>query len=173
FGVPAIVGLRELRKRVRAGMTIAVNGDEGTVPAERSEAEAREFEAKRIARIEQRRELQGKAIQPARTVDGIQVSVMANVERVRDLDAFDLRTVDGVGLYRTEFLYLDSSHFPSEEDQYHAYPRALGPVAAGAGGGRGGWAAARASWAGPACAPPPARAAMLMRPASSPDITCL
>jgi phosphoenolpyruvate-protein phosphotransferase len=125
FGVPAVVGIRSLLKRVRDGMTLAVNGDDGTVLVDPTDAEQEEMEARRIARIEQRRELQAAATQPARTRDGVAVSVLANVESLRDLEGFDLRTIDGIGLYRTEFLYLDRNEFPTEDDQYHIYRRTL------------------------------------------------
>lgn len=125
FGVPAIVGVRDLLRRVQNGALVAVNGDDGTVLVEPTEPELRLFEARRIARLEQRRELAAAAIHPARTRDGARVQVMANVESLRDLDGFDLRTVDGIGLYRTEYLYLDRLEFPSEDDQYNLYRRAL------------------------------------------------
>ncbi|HKE01933.1 MAG TPA: putative PEP-binding protein, partial [Planctomycetota bacterium] len=125
FGVPAVVGIRDLLRRLKDGQLVAVNGDDGTVLVDPSETECQEIEARRIARIEQRRELQVAAIQPARTRDGGAVSVRVNLETLRDLDGFDLRTVDGIGLYRTEFLFLHRDEFPSEDDQYHQYRRAL------------------------------------------------
>ncbi len=125
FGVPAVVGIRDLLQRVHDGSMLGVNGDDGTVLVEPSEPEANALEARRIGRVEQRRELQAAAVQPARTLDGVRVDVMANVESLRDLDGFDLRTIDGVGLYRTEFLFLDRTAFPSEDDQYEQYRRAL------------------------------------------------
>ena len=52
---------------------------------------------------------------PARTPDGEDLAVLVNIESVRDLDTFQLDQIDGVGLLRTEFLYLERNQFPSEE----------------------------------------------------------
>jgi phosphotransferase system enzyme I (PtsI) len=125
FGVPAIVGVRDLLRRVTEGTILAVNGDDGSVLVNPTPEETQQFEARRKERAEHRRELQAAALQPASTKDGVRVEVMANVDTLRDLEGIDLRTIDGIGLYRTEFLFLDSKEFPSEDEQYHQYRRAI------------------------------------------------
>lgn len=125
FGVPAIVGVRDLLRRVREGVRIAVNGDDGTVYLDPNENEAGLIEARRIAWQAKRVELQTLAVQPAATRDGTRVSVMVNVDNLRDLDGFDPRMMDGIGLYRTEYLFIDNNEFLSEDDQYYQYRRVL------------------------------------------------
>lgn len=125
FGVPAIVGVRDLLRRVRDGVRVAVNGDDGTVMIGPSEPEAATIQIKRDQWHQRRRELQSLATLPASTLDGTRVSVMANVDNLRDLDGFDTRMIDGIGLYRTEYLFLESNEFPSEDDQYYQYRRVV------------------------------------------------
>jgi phosphotransferase system enzyme I (PtsI) len=125
FGVPAVVGVRELMRRVREGMRIAVNGDEGIVYIEPNDEESAAIEKRRANWHERRRELQTLATLPAATRDGSRVSVNANVDNMRDLEGFDLRTIDGIGLYRTEYLFIDSNAILSEDDQYHQYRRVV------------------------------------------------
>jgi phosphoenolpyruvate-protein phosphotransferase len=62
---------------------------------------------------------------PARTSDGGFLQVMANIESLRDLDMFDAAHTDGIGLLRTEFLYMERPHFPSEDEQFRMYRRVL------------------------------------------------
>jgi phosphotransferase system enzyme I (PtsI) len=125
FGVPAIVGVRELLRRVSEGALIAVNGDDGTILVDPTPAETQQFESRRAEREQRRAELQAAAAAPAKSKDGVLVSVLANVDTLHDLEGIDLRTVDGIGLYRTEYLYLDAKEFPSEDEQTQQYRRAL------------------------------------------------
>jgi phosphotransferase system enzyme I (PtsI) len=85
-------------------------------------AEHRELERKQI-RFEN--ELKTLAELPARTLDGHEVSLWANIEFPEDVDTAVERGAGGIGLYRTEFLYLASNHEPSEEEHYAAYTEAL------------------------------------------------
>ena len=78
--------------------------------------------------LERKRSMEGRrgvfraeAAQPARTEDGKPIRVQVNIESVRDLDTFELAHTDGIGLLRTEFLYMERSEFPSEEEQYRLY----------------------------------------------------
>src|SRR5262249_55840804 len=66
-----------------------------------------------------------EAARSGTTLDGRPFQVQVNIESVRDLDTFDLAHTDGIGLLRTEFLYLERSEFPSEEEQYRLYRRVL------------------------------------------------
>ncbi|MBI3818842.1 MAG: phosphoenolpyruvate--protein phosphotransferase [Planctomycetes bacterium] len=125
FGVPAIVGVRDLLRRVRDGISIAINGDDGSVYIEPTAEEALQIQQKRDAWRLHRKELQAAATLPASTKDGVRVSVMANVDNLRDLEGFDVNIIDGIGLYRTEYLFIDSNEFLSEDDQYYQYRRIL------------------------------------------------
>ena len=72
-----------------------------------------------------RTQLRAEAGERAETPDGETIDVRVNIESVRDLDAFDRTHTDGVGLLRTEFLYMERAQFPSEEEQYRMYRRVL------------------------------------------------
>jgi len=125
FGVPAIVGVRDLMRRVREGVRIAVNGDDGTVMIEPNDNEAAVMKARRAEWKARRQELQTLAALPAATKDGRFVSVFANVDNLRDIDGFDPKIIDGIGLYRTEYLFIDSNEILSEDDQYYQYRRVV------------------------------------------------
>ena len=121
LGVPCVVGLPNLLARLEQGMTITVDGDRGMVQLRPEPGELESFlESKEL--LEERREaMRSESGQDARTPDGGEISVTVNIESVRDLETFDLSHSDGVGLLRTEFLYMERSQFPSEEEQYRLY----------------------------------------------------
>lgn len=125
LGLPCVVGLPNLLARLEQGMKLAVDGDHGTVLLSPSDEQVTEF-LERKRSLEGRREVfRAEASQPGTTLDGRSVRVQVNIESVRDLDTFDLAHTDGVGLLRTEFLYLERNEFPSEEEQYRLYRRVL------------------------------------------------
>jgi phosphotransferase system enzyme I (PtsI) len=125
FGIPCVAGLPNLLTRLEQGMRVGVDGDRGTVQLRPDQDDVDEF----LARLERRRArekaLAVHAALPAVTSDGHAFGVQVNIESVRDLDTFLLDHCDGVGLLRTEFLYMERPHFPSEEEQYRLYRRVL------------------------------------------------
>jgi len=125
MGIPAVVGLGNITSEVSGGDTLIIDGNRGLViinPDEEQLAEHREFE-RRLERLE--KELGGLRELPAETKDGHVVSLQANIEFPEEVDDAVLRGAQGVGLYRTEFLYLASDHEPSEEEHYDAYADAV------------------------------------------------
>ena len=125
FGVPCVVGLPNLLNRLEQGMPALLDGDRGIVQLRPSPEDVREFE-QRCAHLETRRQaLAQDAIRPAVTTDGVAVQAQVNIESLRDLEMFDPQTTNGVGLLRTEFLYMERTQFPSEEEQYRLYRRVL------------------------------------------------
>jgi phosphotransferase system enzyme I (PtsI) len=125
FGVPCVVGLPGLLTRLEQGMQLAVDGGRGTVELRPSEEAIVDFEERR-ARLEERRaSLAERAAEPAQTTDGGALGVSVNIESLRDFDIFDVSHSDGIGLCRTEFLYMERAQFPSEEEQFRMYRRVL------------------------------------------------
>ncbi|HEX8522827.1 MAG TPA: phosphoenolpyruvate--protein phosphotransferase [Tepidisphaeraceae bacterium] len=126
MGIPAVVGLGNITSEVSAGDMLIIDGNRGVIiinPDEDQLAEHRELSRKQIKFEE---ELQSIAKLPAQTQDGHQVSLWANIEFPEDIDGALTRGGEGIGLYRTEFLYLaKTDHEPSEEDHYNAYADAL------------------------------------------------
>jgi phosphotransferase system enzyme I (PtsI) len=125
FGFPCVVGLPNLLSRLEQGMRVCVDGDAATVGLRPASGDVDRF----LARIERRKARQKKlalhAGEPAVTTDGHAFATQVNIESVRDLDAFPFNHCDGVGLLRTEFMYMERPQFPSEEEQYRLYRRVL------------------------------------------------
>ncbi len=125
FAIPCVVGLPNLLARLEQGMETLVDGDAGTVQLRPDSEAVDQFLVQRQRREERREAIAAHADLPARTPDGELFDVQVNVESVRDLDTFDLSHCDGVGLLRTEFLYMERSEFPSEEEQFRLYRRVV------------------------------------------------
>jgi phosphotransferase system enzyme I (PtsI) len=125
LGLPCVVGLPNLLARLEQGMTLTVDGDHGFVLLAPTDADVKEFLERKRSREGRRESVLAEAGRPGTTQDGHSLCVQVNVESVRDLDTFDLSHTDGIGLFRTEFLYLERNQFPSEEEQYRLYRRVL------------------------------------------------
>ncbi len=121
FGVPCVVGLPQLLGRLEQGMLVAVDGERGAVQLRPGPDDAREFETRRARHLARRGAMSKAAHEPALTRDGHRFGVFVNIESVRDFDMFDPTHTDGVGLLRTEFMYLERPQFPSEDEQFRMY----------------------------------------------------
>lgn len=119
--IPAVVGLEGLRRLVRDGDLLVVDGFTGAViinPSELVLQQYRQLQAKHLQQCEQLSRLRDT---PAVTLDGISISLEANIELPQEAhDAFEAGA-DGIGLFRSEFLFMGRRELPSEEEQYEAY----------------------------------------------------
>jgi phosphoenolpyruvate-protein phosphotransferase (PTS system enzyme I) len=125
MGIPAVVGLGDITSEINTGDLIILDGNHGVViidPDEQVLAEHRESERRRL-RVES--DLATLQSLPAQTLDGHLISLQANIEFPAEVDDALARGAEGIGLYRTEYLYLASDHEPSEEEHYGAYADAL------------------------------------------------
>ena len=125
FGIPTVTGLDAVDERARSGQPCVVYGDSGMVVLNATveeQADALTLEAER-ARV--RAVLASAARRPGQTSDGTEIKICVNIESPRDLDLFDLETVNGVGLFRTEFAYMERPSFPSVEEQTEIYGSVL------------------------------------------------
>ena len=125
MGIPAVVGLGNVTAEVNSGDTVIIDGNHGVViinPDAEQKAEHEETE-KRLEVIE--RGLAQLKDLPGRTLDGHEVTLMANIEVPEGIDEALDRGAQGVGLYRTEFLYLTRETEPSEEDHFDSYVESL------------------------------------------------
>ncbi|MBA3315971.1 MAG: phosphoenolpyruvate--protein phosphotransferase [Planctomycetaceae bacterium] len=123
--IPAVVGLGRFLSDVSTGETLIIDGNVGEViisPDEATLERYRDQEAKRRT-IEER--LLTFANVTAETKDGVRVYVMGNIEFPDEVEHCTSRGADGIGLYRTEFLYLQSDREPTEEVHYQAYCRVI------------------------------------------------
>ena len=122
LGLPAVVGCTGVMTSCKHGDKIILDAKEGDVIINPSEEQLKEYEEKRIRFLEEKAALQVLLDKPSITVDGHQVELVANIGSPKDMDNVIANGSEGVGLYRTEFLYMESTDdFPSEEDQYKAY----------------------------------------------------
>jgi phosphoenolpyruvate-protein phosphotransferase (PTS system enzyme I) len=125
LGLPCVVGLTNLLGRLEQGVQVAVDGGHGAVilrPGDDDLARFGEEERLRRMRIEA---VRGFGAREARTSCGARFVAQVNVESLLDLDTFEVAHTDGIGLLRTEFLYMERTQFPSEEEQYRLYRRVL------------------------------------------------
>jgi len=125
LGLPCVVGLPGLLGRLEQHMSVWVDGDSGVVQVEPAAADREEFAARIAAREKRQKKVAELAAEPAATPDGGRLVCEVNIESIHDLDTFDVAWTDGVGLLRTEFLYMEKREFPSEEEQYRMYRRVV------------------------------------------------
>ena len=123
--IPAIVGTKEVTSTAKDGDIIIVDGLTGDVFLNPSEEVIAEYRAKAEAFAAQQAEWEKLKDSKTYTKDGHQVELAANIGTPKDLEGVVHNGAEGVGLYRTEFLYMDSHEMPTEEDQFEAYKAVL------------------------------------------------
>ena len=123
--IPAIVGTKEVTSTAKDGDIIIVDGLTGDVFLNPSEEVISEYRAKAEAFAAQQAEWEKLKDSKTYTKDGHQVELAANIGTPKDLEGVVNNGAEGVGLYRTEFLYMDSHDMPTEEDQFEAYKAVL------------------------------------------------
>ena len=123
--IPAIVGTKEVTSTAKDGDIIIVDGLSGDVFLNPSEEVIAEYRAKAEAFADQQAEWEKLKDSKTYTKDGHQVELAANIGTPKDLEGVVNNGAEGVGLYRTEFLYMDSHEMPTEEDQFEAYKAVL------------------------------------------------
>ncbi|MTB68514.1 phosphoenolpyruvate-protein phosphotransferase PtsI [Providencia sp. wls1943] len=119
--IPAIVGTTDATSKVKSGDFIVLDGVNNTIYLNPSESEIDKLKACRNEYQQEKEELAKLKDLPAMTLDGHQVEVCANIGTVRDVAGAERNGAEGVGLYRTEFLFMDRDALPTEEEQFQAY----------------------------------------------------
>ncbi|MCX6356852.1 MAG: phosphoenolpyruvate--protein phosphotransferase [Candidatus Aureabacteria bacterium] len=121
LNVPAVVGLRDISQKVTSDEMIIVDGTNGVVIASPTKETLRRYlQIKdRLHGIEER--LVSLKELPAETLDGYRVALAANIELPEDVPAALAQGAEGVGLYRTEFFYMNRKDLPTEDEQFEAY----------------------------------------------------
>ncbi|MGH6929235.1 MAG: phosphoenolpyruvate--protein phosphotransferase, partial [Dongiaceae bacterium] len=120
LGLPAVLGLADLVGAVRNGDAVIVDGSKGRVIARPKPSTLEEYERRRGEFARAERQLAGLRRLPAVTRDGTAVSLLANLELPRETEAALAGGAEGVGLLRTEFLFMNRPDLPDEEEQYQA-----------------------------------------------------
>jgi len=122
--IPAVVGLKDASTRLQSGQYVLLDGYNGVIianPSQQTLFEYGQIERKQATFEERLRELQ---LKPAVTLDGHRVFLSANIEGPQDAEAVKLNGAEGVGLFRTEYLFINRGSPPTEEQQYQAYRQA-------------------------------------------------
>ncbi len=121
LGIPAIVGAELEILAIAEGTRLVLDGVEGTLIVEPDEETVAEYEGQQQTMSDILEGAREKAGEPAITEEGYRVEVVANIGNVTGAEAALENGAEGVGLLRTEFLYLERDHLPDEEEQYEAY----------------------------------------------------
>lgn len=119
--IPAVVGLEEITQEANNGDKIIVDGSEGEVIVRPKEKTLREYETKKSSYRELGRSLEKIKDLPAQTKDGHKVILSANIEFPDEIKSVISHGSEGIGLYRTEYFYMNREDLPSEEEHYNAY----------------------------------------------------
>lgn len=121
LGIPAVVGVEGATEEYRFAETVIVDGEEGVVVFDPTEETVREYQGRRKAYAQRTRDLVKFARLPTVTRDGKALLLLANIEFPEEADVALRSGADGVGLYRTEFLFLNRKDIPSEEEHFETY----------------------------------------------------
>ena len=119
--LPAVVGVHHARTIFSSGEELIIDGDRGLVMADAHARVRKHYQARQRADQRRLRNLTRLRNKPAVTRDGTPIKLRANVELPQDLDRLAEAGADGIGLYRTEFLFMNRTDAPSEDEQYEAY----------------------------------------------------
>ncbi len=121
--VPAIVGTHDLSSKATNGDWVLIDGYAGVVILNPSESTLFRYGKIREEKESLENQLLEANQEPAITLDGVTVTLQANIERVEEVGLINDYNADGVGLFRTEYLYLNNDHIPTESEQLEAYKR--------------------------------------------------
>ena len=119
--LPAVVGVKDALKEMADGAPIVMNGELGEIIIEPDAEILKDYTEKRESYLKEKEELKKLIDEDAVTADGHKVELWGNIGSPEDIDAVLEAGATGVGLYRTEFLFMNSDHLPTEEEQYKAY----------------------------------------------------
>jgi len=131
LGIPAVVGLEVATSLINGGDLLIIDGETGEVVINPTEETSESFleRRKRIKSME--REVLKYASLPAETRDGVRIHLQANIEMVEEISSAKSHGAEGIGLYRTEILYLNRKNLPTEEEHYQTYRKLVENISPG------------------------------------------
>ncbi len=121
--IPAVVAVEGFLNSVKDGDTVVLDGSEGVVFVNPEEAVTAEYEAKRTVYLKEKKELDQYIGKPTVTKDGVTIELVANIGKPEDVDKVLQYDAEGIGLFRTEFLFMDRNSMPTEDEQFEAYQK--------------------------------------------------
>lgn len=123
--IPAVLSVPNVMETFENGQEIIVDGSHGEVIENPSDGEIAIYREKTIEYKKEKKELKKFIGKETVTADGVKVELCCNIGKPDDADAVLSKDGEGVGLFRTEFLYMDSSSIPTEEEQFEAYKKTV------------------------------------------------
>jgi len=121
LGLPAVIGAGVNLERIQEGQTIILDGVEGKVIVDPSEADLASYGDLRERHLSRLNQLRAFGNRPTRTSDGHLVELTANIGSVKEASSATDRGAEGIGLFRTEFLFMERNDLPDEEEQFEVY----------------------------------------------------
>ncbi len=125
LGLPAVVGLRDATAKIASGMTAILDGTHGLLVLDPTAERVAEYRDRARVELEEARELEQYARADSVSVDGVRITLRANVDMPDEAAAGATSGAEGVGLMRTEFLVVGRAAMPDEDEQYEAYSKVL------------------------------------------------
>lgn len=123
--IPAVVGTKDITDRVNHGDSLIIDGLSGDVIINPTDDEVQAYEQKQKNFLAEKEELAKLVNDESVSKDGVHVELAANIGTPNDLEGVKNNGAEGIGLYRTEFLYMGRDNMPSEEEQFEAYSKVL------------------------------------------------
>ena len=123
--IPSSVGVNKITQNIKQNDVVAINGKTGEVFVNPSKKEYKNFEEIKEKIKKEKNELENYKNQDTITKDGHEVKVLANIGMPDDVKIVIQNTAEGVGLFRSEFLYMNSENFPTENEQFEAYKKVV------------------------------------------------
>ncbi len=124
LGIPAVVGLGNITGLISTGDMAVIDGTHGVVAINPDESQINQYKTQAAHLVEIQQALSELRDLPAVTKDGVRIALLGNIEFPEDVEGCLARGAEGVGLFRTEFLFLQGGPEPSEEEQFQAYRQA-------------------------------------------------
>ena len=125
LGLPAVVGLRDATHKLHPGEEVILDGSSGVVIAHPSRAQIEAYSDRAMRELATTQEMQALSLAEPITLDGVRITLRANVDLPEEAEAAAHSGAEGVGLMRTEFLVVGRATMPDEEEQYRAYTRVV------------------------------------------------
>jgi phosphotransferase system enzyme I (PtsI) len=123
--IPAVVGFKGNLAEIKNGDTVIVDGSTGNIIVNPSDAQKDEYAQKQVDYRQRKTQLADFKYRETSSSDGKHPIIAANIGTLDDLDGAVENGAEGIGLFRTEFLYMDSNHLPTEDEQFNAYKTVL------------------------------------------------
>jgi phosphotransferase system enzyme I (PtsI) len=126
LGIPAVVALEDLTESISGADTVIIDGNRGIVIVNPEQQTIKQYQEYEREFVELEHKLDAIREKPAVTRDGVNISLLGNIEFPDEAEMVLEKGGEGIGLYRTEFLYLNTSSEPTEDDHYNAYAETIG-----------------------------------------------